>query len=51
MSITKHLAWPETRVGYLLTWIDREVPGWDNARLTQLYYDWIAKADDLEAHY
>ena len=51
MNTTQHLAWPETRIGYLLTWIEREVPGWDSARLTQLYYGLVAEVDDPEAHY
>jgi len=51
MSISKPPARPAARPGYLLTWLDRDVPGWSNARLTQLYYEWIQKADDPELHY
>ena len=49
--LEKHLSWPETRIGYLLTWIDRPIPGWDNSELTKRMYEFIALAEDQEAHF
>lgn len=51
VTIDQHLAWPETRIGYLLTWIDRPVEGWDASDLTQRMYEFLAIAEDQEAHF
>lgn len=52
-SIDQHLAWPETRIGYLLTWIDRPIPadGWNRPALMQLLYDYLAATEDYEGHF
>ncbi len=51
VTIEQHLAWPETRIGYLLTWIDRPTEGWDASDLTQRMYEFLAIAEDQEAHF
>ena len=52
ITIEQHLAWPETRLGNLLTWIDRPVEGWDNAHLMDLFYKHLAAVETTdEAHY
>ena len=52
VTIEQHLAWPETRIGYLLTWINRPVEGWESATLMGLLYERLATADIIdEAHY
>ncbi len=51
ITVEQHLAWPETRIGYLLTWINRPVQGWDRSELTQRVYEYIAIAEDQEAHF
>jgi len=51
ITIEQHLAWPETRIGYLLGWIDRRQEGWDPSELTQRLYGLIATAEDQEAHF
>jgi len=51
VTVEQHLAWPETRIGYLLTWIDRPVEGWDASDLTRRMYDFLAIAEDQEAHF
>ena len=51
--LEQHLAWPETRLGHLLTWITRPVEGWDRAELTKLFLDRLATVDEIEdeAHF
>ena len=51
--LEQHLAWPETRLGHLLTWIARPVEGWDRAELTKLFLDRLATVDEIEdeAHF
>ena len=51
VTVEQHLSWPETRIGYLLSWIDRPVPGWDSSELTKRMYEFIAIAEDQEAHF
>ena len=50
-TIDQHLAWPETRIGHLLTWINRLVEGWSAEELTQRLYHYIDIAEDQEAHF
>jgi len=51
-TIEQHLAWPETRLGNLLTWLRRPVEGWDNATVMGLFYEHLAAADvQDEAHF
>jgi len=51
--LEQHLAWPETRLGHLLTWITRPVEGWDNATVMSLFYEHLATVDGIEdeAHF
>lgn len=51
--LEQHLAWTETRVGHLLTWIARPVEGWERSTLTKLLLDRLAEISDLEdeAHF
>lgn len=51
VTIDQHLAWPETRIGHLLTWINRPVEGWDVTELNQRLYGFVALAEDQEAHF
>ena len=52
VTIEQHLAWPETRLGNLLTWLRRPVEGWDNATVMGLFYEHLAAADvQDEAHF
>ena len=52
VTIDQHLAWPETRIGHIISFLDRNLDGWDNTRLHGHLFDWIAKADiDDEAHF
>ena len=51
ITIEQHLAWPETRIEYLVTWLNRQVEGWDNSSILQSMYHWIALAEDQEAHF
>ena len=51
VTIDQHLAWPETRIGHLLTWINRPVEGWSAEELTQRLYYYIGIAEDQEAHF
>ena len=45
ITIDQHLAWPETRIGNILTFADRELPGWDGGYVHSHLFDWIAKAE------
>ena len=49
--LEKHLAWPETRIGHLLTWINRPVEGWEPDELNLRLFHYIALAEDQEAHF
>ena len=53
VTIDQHLAWPETRLGYLLGWIDRPIEGWDHGDLNKMFYDRLATVDGIEdeAHF
>jgi len=51
VTIDQHLAWPETRIGHLLTWINRPVEGWSTEELTRRLYHYIEIAEDQEAHF
>ena len=52
VTIEQHLAWPETRISNLLTWLDRDdMEGWDNERVMGLFYAQVARADDQETHF
>ena len=51
VTIDQHLAWPETRISNLLTWISRPVEGWSAEELTQRLYHYIDIAEDQEAHF
>ena len=51
VTIEQHLAWPETRISNLLTWLDRPVEGWDSTAVTGLLYNQLARAEDQEAHF
>ena len=52
VTVEQHLAWPETRISNLLTWLDREdMEGWDNDTVMALLYNQIARAEDQEAHF
>lgn len=51
VTIDQHLAWPETRIGHLLTWLNRPVEGWEPEELNLRLYHYIAIAEDQEAHF
>jgi len=52
IKLEQHLAWPETRLGHLLTWLDRPAEGWDNAMVMGLFYEHLSNADITdEAHF
>ena len=52
-KVEQHLAWPETRVGNLLTWLNRDdMEGWDNEMVMGLLYKQLERVDIVdEAHY
>ena len=50
-TIEQQLAWPETRISNLLTWLDRPIEGWDSTTVTGLLYEQVARAEDQEAHF
>ena len=51
VTIDQHLAWPETRIQHLITWLNRPIQGWDNKNTMQRFYYWVALAEDHEAHF
>ena len=51
VTLQQHLAWPETRIGHLMSWIVRPGPGWDKTDLCQLMYERLADIEDGESHY
>ena len=51
VTLDEHLAWPETRIGYLLSWINRPVEGWSKRDLCLRLYQIIDEADDSELHF
>lgn len=52
VTIDQHLAWPETRVGHLLSWVGRSVEGWDDEHLYNLMYKQLEACDIVdEAHF
>ena len=53
IKLEQHLAWPETRISNLLTWLDRDdMEGWDNTTVMGLLYQQLSNADFTdEAHF
>ena len=53
LKLEQYLAWPETRIGNLLTWLDRpDMEGWSNEMVMDLLYKQLdACAIIDEAHY
>ena len=51
ITIEQHLAWPETRIQYIITWLNRPLEGWDKGNHHERLYHWISLADDQEAHF
>ena len=53
ITVEQHLAWPETRVSNLLTWLNRDdMEGWDDEMVMGLLYNQLKRADFVdEAHY
>ena len=51
VTIEQHLAWPETRIQHLITWLNRPIQGWDDSNAMQRFYHWVELAEDQEAHY
>ena len=51
--LEQHLAWPETRISNLLTWLDRDdMEGWDNATVLALVFQQLSTVDIIdEAHF
>ena len=51
--LEQHLAWPETRIGHLITWLDRpDMEGWSNEMIMDLMYKKLAEVDMIdEAHF
>ena len=51
VTIDQHLAWPETRIQHLMTWLNRPIEGWEPGELNLRLYHYIAIAEDQEAHF
>ena len=56
VTVDQHLAWPETRIGNLLTWLDRDdigADGWSDQMVTEQIYLHLEKVSNLEdeAHF
>ena len=53
VTIDQHLAWPETRIQHLITWLNRPIEGWEPEELTKLFYDRLSTVDGIqdEAHF
>ena len=56
VTIDQHLAWPETRISNLFTWLDRDddaTDGWTNQIINEQIYLHLEKLADIqdEAHF
>ena len=50
-KLERHLAQPENRIFYLLSFSPEAEGGWDPWHINERLYHWIGEAVDEEAHY